>query len=370
MYKASDYFTLTKRPNGIWNYYCYTDENKRIMRSTNQRKRADALKVIQERIAEGTLVNPNGCYKRYLKKGSLFKDYFANFFIQGKCPIIDSNNKRGVKITKAQYCNLRGYLINYIMPFFGEYEVSRINPYLVNTWILSLPSKYNIAHSTCNKAFSALSKLFDFALFAGVVDSNPCKNVKRLYSDDKRRDAFSDEQIKQLLNYDWGCLLNSTIVKLALYTGMRQGEIRSLMWKNIEGTTIHIRTSINPKDGIKCTKTNKEREVPIPESLLKDLIKIRIVGCPYVFSLTGIKPIGAKYIQNFFKEAIKNLGFEGYLTFHSMRHYFNTYLIKNGVNESVTRAVVGHSSVTMTDRYLHLHAQDMIDIQALQKNLC
>ena len=370
MYKDENYYTLVKRSNGIWSYYCYSEDGKRVLRSTNQQKRSKALEVIQQRISDGTLVNPNGCSKKYLKKDALFKDYFANFFIFGKCPIIDSDIKRGIKNTKAQYCNLRGYLTKYLIPYFGEYEIKKINQFIINDWLLSLPDKYGIANSTCNKVFSALSKLLDFACFTEVIDSNPCKKVKRLAPNDRRRDAFNSEQVQMLLNYDWGCLLNKTIVKLALFTGMRQGEIRSLMWENIEGTTIHIRTSINPKDGVKCTKSKKEREVPIPESLLRDMMKLRIVGCPFVFSLNGRTPVDAKHVQNFFKEAMEHFKFDGYLSFHSMRHSFNTYLIANGVNETIARAIVGHASKEMTDRYLHLKADDMKDVKELQKILC
>ena len=68
MYKDENYYTLVKRSNGIWSYYCYSEDGKRVLRSTNQQKRSKALEVVQQRITEGTLVNPKGCSKKYLKK--------------------------------------------------------------------------------------------------------------------------------------------------------------------------------------------------------------------------------------------------------------------------------------------------------------
>ena len=57
------------------------------------------------------------------------------------------------------------------------------------------------------------------------------------------------------------------------------------------------------------------------------------------------------------------------LTYHSFRHFFNTRLVAAGIDGQQIRAVVGHESEEMTEHYLHLSAQDMESIRAVQRGL-
>ena len=57
------------------------------------------------------------------------------------------------------------------------------------------------------------------------------------------------------------------------------------------------------------------------------------------------------------------------LCFHSWRHFFNTRLIAGGIQGEITRAVVGHQSEDMTDRYLHLRRSDMEVVARVQEEL-
>ena len=65
---------------------------------------------------------------------------------------------------------------------------------------------------------------------------------------------------------------------------------------------------------------------------------------------------------------LKSLGLSEY-SFHCFRHYFNTKLIAAGINPEKVRAIIGHESEAMTERYLHLRASDMQEITEVQKSL-
>lgn len=54
------------------------------------------------------------------------------------------------------------------------------------------------------------------------------------------------------------------------------------------------------------------------------------------------------------------------LSFHSFRHFFNTQLVANNVEQNKILAVIGHTSVKMTQHYLHLEAGDLGQIRAVQ----
>ena len=55
------------------------------------------------------------------------------------------------------------------------------------------------------------------------------------------------------------------------------------------------------------------------------------------------------------------------LTFHSFRHFFNSQLVASGVQGELVRAVIGHESEAMTERYLHLQASQMKPIMQVQE---
>lgn len=370
MYKDINYYTLYKRDNGKWSYYCYDEEGKRHSRSTNQKTKGKAIEVINARIADGKLIYPDGSPIRYERKGMLFREYFRDFYLEDKCPMAEIDRKRGIENTRAWQQVCRAYLRKYIMPDFGDKVISEITPYMIQSWLLDIPEKFGVVANTANKAYTTLSKMFDFAVYSDVITDNPCKKVKRLKVNDKARDAFTMDQVRQLFSYEWGSLLIAMAVKMAALTGMRQGEIRSLMWENVGNDRIIVATSINEVDGVKCTKGKRIREVPIPASFLSDLRKLYVKGCPFVFSLDGRNPVSGDYLRNALNEAIEKLGFSSELTFHSLRHFFNTYLITNGTNGEVTRAIIGHADETMTEHYMHLTAENMVDVLRLQKDLC
>lgn len=54
------------------------------------------------------------------------------------------------------------------------------------------------------------------------------------------------------------------------------------------------------------------------------------------------------------------------LSFHSFRHFFNTQLVANNVEQNKILAVIGHTSVKMTQHYLHLEASDLKQVRKVQ----
>ena len=70
-------------------------------------------------------------------------------------------------------------------------------------------------------------------------------------------------------------------------------------------------------------------------------------------------PINKTTVGEVFREALHAIGIDEEerknrnITFHSIRHYFNTYLVNSGLDREEVRRVTGHSSDSMTERYLH-----------------
>ena len=135
------------------------------------------------------------------------------------------------------------------------------------------------------------------------------------------------------------------IVQLALNTGMRLGEILGLMWGQIDLGRGQIR--------VERTKSGSDRLVPINSVLQAVFADLKAVnGHPgFVFAnpLTG-KPITT--VKHSFTTACRKAKIIG-LRFHDLRHTFASRLVEGGVDLITIKELLGHSSVTITERYTH-----------------
>ena len=136
-----------------------------------------------------------------------------------------------------------------------------------------------------------------------------------------------------------------TILKIALYTGMRLGEIFALQWNQIDFGTRTIR--------VEKTKSGRIRHIPINNFLFQELLRLknRNGQTNYLFfkSETG-KPLTT--VKTGFKAACKRAGIEG-LRFHDLRHTFASRLVASGIDIETVRSLLGHSDIKMTMRYTH-----------------
>lgn len=227
----------------------------------------------------------------------------------------------------------------------------------------AIRSMLNIGRSpsTVRKRIVTLRRVFEDAVSYGDVDSNPFDGVKApkvrkvqhnyLPTDER-------ERLKALIARS-----NSQIcvaAAIALYTGLREGEICGLMRSDIdlEGGFGWVRRSVGRStEGtyLKGVKNDHMRDFPIPEPLSVvisrwfDTKPIR--GGDFLLSGTPkfADPIvlGRKWTSLCEVE-----GFLGILgkrpTFHDLRHTYATVAIASGVDVKTVSSILGHSSAAMT----------------------
>ena len=112
--------------------------------------------------------------------------------------------------------------------------------------------------------------VFNYALEQQLVSRNPTPMMK-FKVNDKIRSVLNEDQIMTLLrkaqelNWQW-----YPHYAVALFSGLRNGEIYSLRWDrvNLEKRQILVNCSWSNKDGFKSTKSGHDRIVEIPLSLL------------------------------------------------------------------------------------------------------
>jgi integrase len=219
-----------------------------------------------------------------------------------------------------------------------------------------------LADSTVDQELAAarvvINKGFDNDLVSGDT-LKAFKKVKKLLkrNANARDKIITLEQFSALLDSDKLPIHTRGILATAFYTGMRKGEILSLIWPKVDMKNRVIR--LEAED----TKDREPRTVPICQELHAILMTIpRAVHDDHVFLYKG-QPV--RDIRTGLKEACKDAGIDygrklqdGFV-FHDLRHCFNTYMRKAGVAESVIMRMTGHSSREMFDRYNRVDEQDM-----------
>lgn len=277
--------------------------------------------------------------------------------------------KSNVKM--SSYVKYQNMLNQYLMPYFSEKSIDDIKRNDVISFVDMLlneggVNKRGLSQSTVNCVLSVLKGIYLYAeqCELNCTVPNLC-NLTTKKVQKKLRVLSKTEQLKLSRYLSDLHSLKSTGILLCLYTGIRIGEICALKWgdisfdescltinktmQRIQTNSGDVRTSViiaEPKSH--CS----ERLVPIPDNMLKIIVKLKCPENTYFLSGTE-KYIEPRTLQNHFKAAIKECGIEN-ANFHSLRHTFATRCVELGFDVKSLSEILGHSSVNITmNRYVH-----------------
>lgn len=195
----------------------------------------------------------------------------------------------------------------------------------------------------------------------GIVHNAPIKNVRTPKIPRKLPRPLFEKQAMELVHQpakNWIDLRNHALFILLYGCGLRIDEALSLDVKDL------------PRDGYLRVigKGRKERQVPvlpIVESALREYHAI----CPFAKTLN--RPLfmgerGKRLRQQIAQKALREL--RGSLklpetaTPHALRHSFATHLLQNGANLREIQELLGHASLSTTQRYTDINAEEMMKI--------
>ncbi len=214
------------------------------------------------------------------------------------------------------------------------------------------------------------------------------KDFSRMYSvpkksetNDKKVKPFTLEEQKKFLKAIEGHR-HEVLFLVALYTGLREGEILALTWNDIDfikntitiSKTVSIVVDITKESrskgyiSIGTPKTVKgNRVVPLPDFLVKRLKQYKLfkkeeslkIGIQFkesnnLFTTRNGTMLSAVNLQRMFKEILLKAGIEN-RKFHDLRHTYATRLFELGESAKTVQELLGHSSISMTlDIYTHV----------------
>lgn len=135
---------------------------------------------------------------------------------------------------------------------------------------------------------------------------------------------------------------------LMLALGLRIGDVVALTVNSIDATQMLVRV---------IGKRNKERVLPLPETLLVALRRFwlthrhRRLLFP---NRRGTAPLCVKSLRHAFNQARDTLGIPKNIKPHSLRHGFATHLLEKGIDIRIVQILLGHASLRSTEIYTHL----------------
>ena len=163
---------------------------------------------------------------------------------------------------------------------------------------------------------------------------------------------LTSEQVKRLLKVldEAQDQLMASLVRLALFTGMRRSALLNLRWDDLdfERGYITLRGDI--------AKKGKTDTIPMNDQARMILSGIPRSGSPYVFP--GKDPSKPRAnISGFLNDIREKAGLpENFRPLHGLRHSFASWLASSGeVSMYELQKLMTHSSPQMTQRYAHLH---------------
>lgn len=211
--------------------------------------------------------------------------------------------------------------------------------------------------STVNRYLTAISTAFRTAIKLGWfgLEDNPCSGIGRGQEKHRFGRYLTDDERNRLLTAcersDWSGLI--VLVRLALATGARRGELLKLRWQDIDFERGIIQ--------LWATKNGTDRVVPVVAPVLERLRewgKVRTLGVDLVFPRSDGKPYN---IDPVWRRAKAEADVDDF-RFHDLRHSAASYLAMHGASPLQIGAVLGHRTLVMVQRYSHLNTAGTADL--------
>lgn len=309
-------------------------------------------------------------YKGEKEAGPLFDDVASAWWVQ---------TEKTVK-----YGTLRSYKSSYddAVKYFHGKRIAEIKPKSISNYLKWIKGNGK-AQATIRNRHSVLNLIFAYWCSDMDGESNPSLSVKNLRGEKKKRVQPSDDTMELLIKHTDGEM--GLLAALAMYGGLRIGEIIALQWRDVdlESSLLHIRHSCtwrNNQPIITTPKTeNSVRDVPILQPLAQRISEEgKMAGTRYVIG-GGTTPLTASQERKRWLSYCKELGlarqeekdytpYNGKrqihwnvdVTAHQLRHYCATLLDKYNVPMKTRQLWLGHADIHTTMQiYTHQYSGEM-----------
>lgn len=228
-------------------------------------------------------------------------------------------------------------------------------------------SREGVGRQTQARALSSVRGLLKFACREGLITENPAAAVRTPKQPRKLPRHLRPGEIEELIEAADGAepleLRDRAILELLYATGLRVGELVSLDWSDLdlEGRFLRV-----------VGKGGKERMVPFgrmaAESLgawfavWEDVRKTAASDGEPVFLNNGGTRLSDRSIRRILDRYTQDAAIAAGVHPHTLRHTFATHLLEGGADLRSIQELLGHSSLSTTQKYTHLDIERLLSL--------
>ncbi|MDO5325208.1 MAG: site-specific integrase [Clostridia bacterium] len=263
----------------------------------------------------------------------------------------------------------------HIIPEIGKVTLSKLSSDRITT-LYNRMQDTGLSVKSIKNLHGTLHAALERALILHLVSKNPCEEVILPESEEAKEEMhpLKDAQVKQFRLEIKGNRYE-LLYNVALFTGMRQGELIGLTWDCIDfdRNTIHVYRQLkriakgNGEFKFTTLKNKQDRTFKVPLEVINLLKKVKRqqvewkLKCGESWQETGLvftqedgSNVNDRTVYNNFKRIVKKMGLPD-VRFHDLRHTYATLALQNGIDPKTVSSTLGHATVAFTlDKYGHV----------------
>ncbi len=315
------------------------------------------------------------------------------------CTWLETYNGDIRMTTKVNY---ETYVHKHIRDSIGGYKLNELNTLIIQQFYMDkskngrLDGAGGLSPKTLRNLHNMLHKALNQAVRLDMIQKNPTDFAVLPKRQKKEMRYFTVEEQQKLQKVIRGHRLEMAVL-LDLYTGMRQGELLGLTWKNVhidlDGQSyIKITQTLNRIKNPDSTSEHKTilavnqpktshsvRTIPLLPEIAERLEQYRqeqenyhrknnYPPSEFVFTSTTGTPVEPRDFQRDFKKILQNNNIRE-INVHGIRHTYAVRAIESGMSVKTLSAILGHSSTAFTmDVYGHVTEEFKHDEVSRMKN--
>jgi integrase len=259
---------------------------------------------------------------------------------------------------------VESHLRHHVLPFFGDRPLGSIRSSDVQSWVKGRSAV--LAPTTVKVAYRFLSAIFRSALRDRLIVTSPCEQIK-LPRIDRRRVVPLETDAVVRLAQAMPVRYRATVI-LASGAGLRQGEVLGLQVRHVDflGRNVRVEQQLVTVSGAPFVAPPKTpasiRRVPVGNLVVEELARhFDVAGLTptdpacLLFTTAQGDPMRRNRFGEIWQRAAKVAKLPPGTTFHALRHYYASLLIRHGESVKVVQERLGHASAAETlDTYSHL----------------
>jgi len=328
--------------NKIW-WSRLQRNNEKIDRSTKQRSKAGAMRLEARWITQIDSVQDQPL-STFLRKGPpeppmWLRQFEDRFFAHMETSL---PNPRTVAFYKEAWKPITDSVL-------GAEYITRITPAAIEKFIQERAAV--VGPARINASLRTLRKALRLALDWGVIKQ--CPKIKLLSGERQREAIISETLLAAMLVHEECSAMLCTILPFMIDTGLRVSELCSLTWD---------RVGLEPKQGAslgwvyidKGKSKFAKRHIPLTPRAHEVLKKLKASAqSTLVLPAKNGRKLSRHWLSEQFRTLRDAMEQPDDCVLHSTRHTFATRLGESGADAFTIMRLCGHSSVTISMRYVH-----------------